>query len=417
MTTLKNKISYILLLFSVGLFAQQQLTLEECYELVTVNYPLAKQHNLLEKQNSIDLAIIDTEKLPQINLSAQATYQSEVIGLPIATLIPPNNDQYRASISVHQLIYADGIIEAKKAAKKLSLQTQKKQIEVNLYQLKKRINQLYFSIILLQEKRNLLVSKQQVLQTKLKEVKSGIKNGAVLPTSDKVIESQLLKTSQQFVEIDKNKAVLIASLTALTATTIDTNIPFKEPYITTVLSSNLNRPELELFQLKKEEIEASKKVLSKKNAPKIIGFANGGYGNPGLNMLDNSFQGFYTVGVQLNWTVFDWKANKKQQESIEINKDIVDNQAAVFKLNTSIELANLETEITKITSFIATDKKIISLQKEVLQSAEAQLKNGVIIASAYITEISNLYEAENTLLTHFIQLDLAKANYNTTQGK
>jgi len=417
MTYLKKISQLALLLLSISVFSQQQITLDECYELVTKNYPLVKKTALLEKQNKIDIAIIDTEKLPQINLSAQATYQSDVIGLPIATIIPPNNDQYRANITATQLIYADGIIAAKKEVKKAALKTAKKQVEVNLYLLKKQVNQLYFSIILLQEKRNLLTSKKEQLLTKLKEVKSGIKNGVVLPASDKVIESQLLKIEQQFTEIEQTKTILIDNLATVTGTEIDKTITFNQPYITTAIGNGLARPEMDLFQLKKEEIEASKKVISKKNSPKIIGFVNGGYGNPGLNMLDNSFQGYYTVGVQLNWTVLDWNANKKQQESISINNDIIDNQVAVFKLNTNIALKKLETEIAKITILIATDKKIILLQKEVLQSAEAQLKNGIITASAYITEISNLFEDQNALLTHFIQLDLAKANYNTTQGK
>lgn len=417
MSSLKKINVYFLLLLSVGVFSQQQITLDECYELVIKNYPLAKKTALLEKQNLLDLAVIDTEKLPQINLSAQATYQSDVIGVPIATLTPPNKDQYRATISATQLIYADGIIAAKKAVKKANLQTQKKQVEVNLHQLKKRVNQLFFSIILLQEKHNLLISKNNVLNTKLKEVISGIKNGVLLPTSDKVIESELLKIQQQLTEIDTNSTILIDNLATLIGQKIDFTKLFKQPSLTTSLGGNITRPELDLFRLKKEEIEASKEVLSKKKSPKILGFVNSGYGNPGLNMLDNSFQGYYTVGVKLNWNIFDWKANKKQQESIAINKDIINNQKEIFTLNTKIVLKNLEAEISKITTFITTDKKIIVLQKEVLKSVESQLKNSVITASGYITELSNLFEAKNTLLTHFIQLNLAKANYNTTQGK
>ena len=134
-------------------------------------------------------------------------------------------------------------------------------------------------------------------------------------------------------------------------------------------------------------------------------------------MLDNSFQPFYTVGVKLNWNVFDWNANKKQRESIAINKDIIDNEVEIFNLNTNTELKQQQIEIDKISAFIGTDAEIISLRKEVLRSAESQLKNGVITTSAYITELTNLYEDQNTLIAHTIQLQLAKANYNITKGQ
>jgi outer membrane protein TolC len=134
-------------------------------------------------------------------------------------------------------------------------------------------------------------------------------------------------------------------------------------------------------------------------------------------MLDNSFQPFYTLGVKLNWNVFDWNSNKKQRESLSINKDIIDTETETFKLNTNTKLNQQQREIEKIEAFITSDLEIINLRKEVLKSADSQLKNGVITSSAYITELTNLYEDENTLIQHKIQLQLAKANYNIIKGQ
>jgi outer membrane protein TolC len=272
-------------------------------------------------------------------------------------------------------------------------------------------------VLLLQEKDNLLNAKKEQLQVKLKEVKSGIKNGVLLPTSDKTLEAELLKINQQFLEIDLNKTTLIENLSLLIGKTLSTKVHFQDPIITTVSNSTISRPELDLFQLKKEEIESSEQLLSKKNSPKLMGFANGGYGNPGLNMLDNSFQAFYTVGVKLNWKVFDWNANKKKRESLAINKDIIDNETVLFELNTTMELNQQQSEIEKLSGFITSDLEIIQLRKEVLQSAESQLRNGVITSSAYITELTNLYKDQNNLSAHEIQLLLVMANYNITKGQ
>ena len=153
--------NYLIVFISLNTFAQQQLTLNDCYDLVDVNYPLVKQTDLLEKQNAIDIEAIETERLPQLNLTAQATYQSDVIIIPVPDtgILPPNKDQYRATLSVNQLIYGGGLINSSIEAQSASLRTKQKQVEVNLYQLKKQLNQLYFSILLLQENAALLRAK------------------------------------------------------------------------------------------------------------------------------------------------------------------------------------------------------------------------------------------------------------------
>ncbi|MCK5815827.1 MAG: TolC family protein [Flavobacteriaceae bacterium] len=416
---MKRIILFFVLILSIGGHSQDQISLDACYELVSINYPLAKQGELLNQKNALELEVIDAEKLPQLNLTAQATYQSDVIAIPIPNsgVEPPNNDQYRATLNVNQLIYGGGAIDAKTNLKNAVLNTQQKQLEVNLYQLKKQINQIYFSIILTQERHSLLTSKQAQLQTKLKEVQSGIKNGMVLPSSDKIIEAELLKIKLQFTEIEHSKESLIGTLSSLIGKNLSVDSNFVNPEIILGLSDSITRPELELFQLKKTEIETSEQLISKQNSPKFFGFANGGYGNPGLDPLDNSFQAFYTVGVRLNWNIFDWNSTKKQRQSIIINRDIVDTEESTFRLNTNIELNQLQTEMTKILDFIRTDAEIITLRNEVLKSAESQLKNGVITSSAYITELTNLYEDENNLSVHKIQFMLVKANYKITKGQ
>ena len=416
---MKHLSSYLIVLVSLGAFAQEPLTLNDCYNLVDTNYPLARQSELYEKQNAIDIEAIETDRLPELNLNAQATYQSEVIEIPLPNtgIVPPNKDQYRATLTVNQLIYGGGLINTSIDAETASLRTKQKQLEVNLYQLKKQINQLYFSILLSQENRALLEVKREQLNAKLKEVQSGIKNGTILPASDKVLEAELLKINQGFIELDLNRTSLLQTLASLIGKEITSTTLLQNPEITTDLNTELYRPELELFQLKKAQLETSDQLLSRQNLPKIYGFADGGYGNPGLNPLENAFKTFYVVGLKLNWNVFDWNATKKQRESLSINKDIIDTETSTFNLNTNIELRQQQSEIEKISGFIASDIEIIKLRKEVLKAADSQLRNGVITSSAYITELTNLYTDENTLITHKIQLELAKANYNIIQGQ
>ncbi|MDO9594723.1 MAG: TolC family protein [Lutibacter sp.] len=416
-----KKISVIMLMFiALNSFSQEKLSLEQCYALAEKNYPLAKQNDLLLKQNAFDLEIINIEKLPKLDFLAQASYQSDVTSLPISipgtTVEPPNKDQYKATVSLNQLIYDGGFINASLAEKSASLKTQQKQVEVNLYKLKEQVSQFYFSILLLQEKNALLNAKKTQLETTLNEVKAGIKFGVLLPNSDSVLEAELLKIDQQLMEADLNKTSLMTTLSMLIGIPVSPNITLENPEINTKLNHEIERPELELFQLQKEKIDASEQLIDKKNSPKLSGFATGGYGNPGLNMLDNSFQPYYIAGIKLNWNVFDWNSVKKQRQSLQVNKEIIDSEQEVFELNTSMELTQQQSEINKITAFIQSDEKIIALRKKILETSSSQLKNGVITSSAYVTELTNLFEAENNLSTHRIQLQFAKANYNVTKG-
>lgn len=417
---MKKSLSSVVFLLSILFgWSQQSISLEECYDLINTNYPMTKQFGLLDSQNSLDTEVINKDRLPQFNLSAQATYQSEVIEVPIpnSNIKPLNKDQYRATLTVNQLIYSGGLIDAQEQLKQVQTLSQKKQVEVNLYQLKTQVNQLYFSILLIQEKQALLSARERQLKEKLNEVRSGVKNGVLLPSSDKILEVELLKIQQQFMEINANKKTLMSSLSSLLNADLKKTTSFKTPLVQIDDTSSLLRPEIELFDLKRLELNNSQKLLSKTNSPKLSSFVTGGYGNPGLNMLDNSFQTYYIAGIQLKWNVFDWNKTKVEKQSLAIKQDIIDNEKEIFDLNTSIALNEQLNEIKKINSLIETDENIIALRKDVLKMKDSQLKNGVITSSDYLTEFTNLYEDENTMVTHKIQLQLAKANYNVIKGQ
>ncbi|NRT12748.1 TolC family protein [Flavobacterium sp. 14A] len=176
------------------------------------------------------------------------------------------------------------------------------------------------------------------------------------------------------------------------------------------------RPELQLFDLQNQQIEHSKTIITKNKVPKINAFGQAGYGNPGLNMLDNSFQTFYMLGVKANWNVFDWNKSKKEKEALTISEAIIDTERETFLVNTNLQLQEMENEINKLDEITSTDSEIIALRQYVVKSADSQLKNGVIKASDYLIELTNLYEAKLNQKIHEIQLDLANANYLIING-
>lgn len=407
-------ISFLLAAFSSN--AQQTLSLEECYALANKNYPIAKQIDLLQQKSDLEVNALQTGKLPKIDLVAQGSYQNQVTTIPNPVLEPINKDQYRANFDVNQLIYNGGLIDANAQLKEAQTKTQQQQVEVNLYQLKPRINQLYFSILFLQERKQLLISKQEQLISKIKEVKSGIQYGAILPASEKVLEAENLKIKQQLSEIQFDKKRLFENLSSLTFTTIPETSVLQKPTIITEETTANNRPELKYFDFQNQQIEASKTVIAKNNLPKINAFGIAGYGNPGLNMVDNSFQPILMVGLRANWNVFDWNKSKAEKDALTVSSNIVATEKETFLLNNSLQLQEMENEIKKAEEIIKTDSEIIGLREYVEKSANAQLKNGVITTSDYLVEFTNLYEAKTNQKLHEVQLALAKANYQVTKG-
>jgi len=401
-------------------FAQQALTLEECYDLAEKNYPLARQTALLEEKTKSEIKVLEKERLPKLDLNAQATYQSDVIEFPLqipnSNIEPPNKDQYRATLDANQLIYNGGNIAANTKLKTAELATQQQQIAVNLYTLKGRINQNYFSVLLFQEQEKLLLSKMEQLNARLKEVNVGVKYGAVLPASEQFLKAEFLKLEQQLSQTNFDKEKALKNLSLLIFQDLDTKTTLINPELFVTATTESQRPELELFNLQETQLETSKEVISKSNFPKLFGFAQAGYGNPGLNMLDNSFQDFYMVGLKLNWNIFDWGKTKEKKQAVDISKEIVSTEKETFLLNNQIQQKEAENDINKYEAMLLKDSEIIGLREKVLQATTSQLQNGAITSSEYITELNNLYEAKIDQQLHSVQLALSQANYKIIKG-
>ena len=209
---MKSKLLILIVVcLALNATAQKKLTLQECYDLVDQNYPLGTQLDLLNQKTTFEIDALNTAKLPKMDLNAQATYQSEVIGFPTALsgVNTMNKDQYRATMDINQLIYNGGAIAAHAKLKQAQTKTQQQQVALNIYATKNKINQYFFSILLLQQKKELLESKDELLISKVKEVTVGVKYGALLPTSELILEAERLKIKQQLTEISFEKTKML----------------------------------------------------------------------------------------------------------------------------------------------------------------------------------------------------------------
>ena len=417
---MKGILIFILAMVPLLVPAQQVLTLEECLTLAETNYPLARQKVLLEQQFQSEVNVLELQKLPKLDLNAQSTYQSDVTRIPIelpnADIQPPNKDQYRATLDVNQLIYNGGSIAANARLKQAELKTRQQEVEVTIYQVKERVNGTYFKVLLLQEQEKLLDSKMEILQERAKEAVSAIRNGMALPSSNQLLQAELLLLEQQKIHLKYERKKALENLSSLIFKNIALSDTLLKPEILLASNTPLNRPELKLFEYKAQQLDISKELIDKEKSPSLMGFAQAGYGNPGLNMLDNSFQEFYMVGLKFNWRLFDWGKNQEKKLGVEALKQVVATEKETFVLNNEIQLQEAWEDISKYKEILEQDAAIVNLREEVIASNTSQFQNGTITSSAYIIDLNKLYDAKiNQKLTE-IQLVMSQAKYKLIKG-
>lgn len=410
------------LLFSVDAIAQDSttLTLDKAYGLAQQNYPLIRQKNLVRQTATLSIENISKGFLPQLNISGQATYQSDVTSVPVKIpgfdIEEPSKDQYKITAEVSQLLYDGGATAAQKNVQSVNALVEEQKAEVDLYKVKERINQLYLGILLLDAQLEQVELVKKDIQLGIKRVEAQVQNGTAFRSNQLTLEAELLKNDQRTIELKANRKGLLDVLSLFINQQLPESTKLEMPVSTVSLPSSINRPELKMFDFQDSLYEVQGDVVSAKNRPKTSVFVQGGYGKPGLNMLKNEFDLFYVAGVRLNWSLGSLYTSKREKEILSVNRRMVDVQKDIFLLNTNTQLKQQESEVQKLEDLIAADRKIIGIRVQVKEAANAQLANGVITANDFLKEVNAEDQARQSLITHELQLLQAKINYQTIAG-
>jgi outer membrane protein TolC len=421
---MKKYVVFLLFLVHDG-FAQTKLTLEECYQLAQQNFPMTRQRELVKSSSLLNISNLDKNYLPQIELNAQATYQSEVTGFPVKLpnieVVPLSKDQYKATLDARQLIWDGGVISKQREVLKAASNVELQRVEVEVAKLKERVNQLYFNVLQVEENTKLINLLKSDLSARIKKIQAGIDNGTALKMNLQTLEAENLKADQRIIELKSLKLSSLRMLKILLNKDLDENTVFERPILKGADSGiglKLNRPELTLFDLQKQQIDKQIKITELKNMPRIGAFATLGYGKPGLNFLKNEFAPYALGGVSFKWNLSDFYAKtlRNDLEVIKINAQIIDIQRDVFVQNTNIILEQQSEEVQKLNALIETDKKILDLRTKIKTTASVQLDNGISTANDYLIELNAETQAREQLALHELQLIQAYINLKTTNG-
>ncbi|CAN5349902.1 TolC family protein [soil metagenome] len=414
---------FLSLLLSASGLAAQSLTIDQCYELARKNYPLIRQKELLVKSMEFTIANARSGYLPQVAIYGQATYQSDVTRVPsfgipgVPTIEPLSKDQYKIYGEINQTIYDGSVIKNQSAVQTAITLIEQQKVEVELYKIKERINQLFFGVLLMDAQLVQVDLLKDDLNTSLKKTESAIRNGTAFKTNADMLLAELLKSDQRIIEMNSTRKGYLDMLGYFINQPIGPDVILEKPAgIGFDRTSPIKRPELNLYQFQSELFSAQYKSSTTRNVPKLGLFLQGGYGKPGLNMLNNQFSTYYQGGVRMSWSLSGFYNSNRDKQLLDVNNQVVNSQKDVFLFNTNLTLKQQSQEVDKLQDLIKVDDKIIELRIRITNTSKSQYENGVISTSDFLKELNAEDAAKQNLLLHQVQLMLAQYNYQTTSG-
>lgn len=414
----KIMISLALIILSSGSWAQ---TLEECQQAAEKNYPLIKQYGLIAKTTQLTVKNIQKGWLPQLTASAQATYQSAVtawsesmqsmyqqMGLNMKGL---SKDQYKIGIDLQQTIYDGGAISSQRNIAQKEGKVQEAQTETNLYQVRRRVNEMYFSLLLLNEQIQLNEDVKTLLLSSEKKLSAMVKGGTAATSDLDNVRAERLSVEQQNENLKLQKQMLQRMLSVFCGLEVNNT---QKPAPVQIASSVNNRPEMRLYNSQLELTEAKEKALDTQLRPKLGLFAQGFYGYPGLNMFEDMMNRKWSlngiVGIKLSWNVSAFYTYKNDKARLSAQREMIENAREVFLFNNKLEEIQQNENINRYQTMMKSDDEIIVLRTNVRKAAESKLTHGIIDVISLLREINNENAAKTQQSIH--EIDMLKEMYN-----
>ena len=398
------------------IMAQAQ-TLEECQQAAERNYPLIQQYDLINKTTELTVSNIQKGWLPQVSASAQATYQSDVVSFPdeMQALYQQmginmkglTKDQYRVGIDVQQTVFDGGAIRSQKEIARAQEQVQQVQNEVDIYKVRKRVNEMYFALLLIDEQMKLNADLQELLAGNERKLESMKKNGTAAESDWYSVKAERLNVVQQMTSLQSQRQTLVRMLSTFCG------IEVKEAtkpncQLSMVNGQSNNRPELRAIDAQLRLADAQEKAISSALMPKLGVFAQGFYGYPGYNMFEDMMSHKWSlngmIGARLTWNIGALYTRKNDKAKIQLQRDMAENSRDVFLFNNNLEQIQQNENITRYQRLMSDDEEIISLRSSVRKAAESKLAHGIIDVNDLVKEINSENQARVQQTVHEIEM-------------
>lgn len=407
----------LILLAAASITTLRGQSLEECRRLAREHYPEIRQYDLISQTAQYDLSNAARAWIPQVTLSGQATWQTSTPTFPAALgemlasrgmrMEGIRKEQYRAAIDVSQTIWDGGHSRARRALTEADEEEQHRRVDVDLYALMSRIDDLYFGILLLDARTAQTETRIGLLESNLARLRICVGNGVAMPSDADAVEAELLTARQLLDQIGSSRASYRRMLEIFIGQPLN-NGPLERPAEPEIGERMSLRPELALFEAQEQRIAARRKAVGSALMPRFSAFAQGYYGYPGLDMFQSMMSSDGTlnalVGVRMSWNIGALYTRRNDLGKLRTAQRQIDVQRDLFDFNTRLQTTREEGEIARLRKAVASDGRIVELRRAVRMAAESQLENGVIETTDLLRKIADETSAELDRSTHEIEL-------------
>lgn len=402
---LQSFLSIIYSLLLLGAAPCTAQTLEECQQAAERNYPLIQQYDLISRTTDLTVANIQKGWLPQVSASAQATYQSDIVAWPdqlkaVYTSMGIDmkglkKDQYKIGIDVSQVVYDGGAISSQKEIARRQGAVEAAQTEVTMYQLRRRVNEMYFGLLLLDEQIRLNGDLQTVLDSNERKLKAMFEHGTAAESDYMSVKAERLNVQQRNASLLSQRRSLAAVLSTFCGMEV-TKVEMPGLHTAETQQQMGLRPELRAIDAQLRLADAKEQSLKTALMPKLSVFASGFYGYPGYNMFEDMMSHKWSlngmIGARLTWNIGALYTHKNDKAKIQLQRDMAETNRNVFLFNNNMEQMQQNENIARYRSMMQDDEEIISLRASVRKAAESKLSHGIIDVNDLVKEIN----AENT---------------------
>lgn len=407
-----------------GYEAHAQTTLDECIGWAYDNYPQIKEMSLIEMTKGIDMKNAAYAWLPHLNISGKATWQSEVVEMPMEIPgmdINIPHDQYGLTAEFTQQIWDGGTSRSQKELAEAGAEVKKTQLETNLWSIRSRVQNVFLGIILIDKQLELNRLLRESLERSSEEVKSRMEAGVALPSDLDQVSVNILSCLQQRASLDadrKSYVKILGLLTGRDMTDVELAVPQDAVnYVDDGARDFETRPEMAFYAAQLKQNEFQRRQLNTLISPKLNLSLQGGYGRPGMNMLSGDFSGYFVAGLKLQWNIGALYTRGLDKRKVNADAQKIDLTRKSFILNSSVEAEQKNNAILKARDVLEKDSEIIGLRQRIRASGENQYREGTIKMNDYLSMLDEEYKAKANESMHEVQLMMAVYDMKNTIGK
>jgi len=404
---------YIGILFFITSQAQI-LTIDQSYQLAIENYPLIKQYELIEKSKEYTLSNANKAYLPQISLTAIEGY---VFG-DFPSLGGSGNDSKFKFIGlgqVNQVIWDGGATKTQKKIINASSEIDKASLEVSLYDLRSRVNQLYFGVLLIDEQLKQLQIQNSIIANNIDKVKKLHENGLAYKTDVDEMKAEQLNLSRQKKDFEYTKSGYQTMLSYLIGKNINQE-KLGRPLNSSSIDTIIKRPEQQLFANQRNLVNAQSDMQKVSLMPKVGLLGAGIALAPGINLGANKISTVGVAGLSVGWDVNGLYKNSNEKQLKEQNLKKIELQEETFLFNTRFQMNQKTADIERQKAILKDDDEIVKLRQTIREGYQLKYDTGAgpLIDLLNATEKEGNARAEKAL--HEIQLLMTEYEYQTIKG-